>query len=96
VVIMLDVYRQVAYRVGSNEALALAEELRSWHDAMVTHQRTLARLGSPPHRCREWEDCAHGLARELWAQAIEVLGTEAESLTFLRECAGYMAEVRRA
>ena len=85
---MLDVYRQVAYRVGTNEALTLANELRSWHDAMVAHQRTLARLGSPPDACGEWEECAHGLARELWTQATVVLGTEAESLTFLRESAG--------
>ena len=92
---MLDVYRQVANRVGTNDALTLANELRAWHDAMVSHQRTLARLGVEGS-CRDWEDCAHGLGRELWARATAVFGAEAESLTFLRESAGDMAAVRRA
>jgi hypothetical protein len=96
VVIMLDVYRQVANRIGSNEALTLARELRGWHDAMVAHQRTLARLGFAPNSCREWDECAHGLARELWTQARAVLGAEADALTFLAECAGARVGVRRA
>jgi hypothetical protein len=93
---MVDVYRQVANRVGGTEATALAHELRAWHDAMVSHQRTLARLGFSPQSCADLDDCAHGLARELWKRAVSVLGDEADTLTFLRECAGEMAEVRRA
>jgi hypothetical protein len=92
---MLDVYRQVAYRVGTNEAIALAHELSAWHDAMVSHQRTLARLGFSQHACADWDECAHGLARDLWTRASDVLGANAFTLTFLRECAGD-AEVRRA
>lgn len=92
---MLDVYRQVAYRVGTNDAMALAQELSAWHDAMVSHHRTLARLGFSQHACAEWDECAHGLARDLWKQATTVLGAHADTLTFLRECAG-AAEVRRA
>jgi hypothetical protein len=87
VVNMLDVYRQVACRIGTQDALALAQELRAWHDAMVSHQRTLARLGSPPQTCADWDECAHGLARELWKQATVVLGEHADELTFLRDCA---------
>jgi hypothetical protein len=93
---MLDVYRQVACRVGTNEALALAQELRAWHDAMVSHQRTLARLGASAAVCADQDECAHGLARELWRQAVSVLGSDAHGLTFLRECAGELAEVQRA
>jgi hypothetical protein len=84
---MLDVYRQVANRVGTNDAMALAAELRAWHDAMVSHQRTLARLGFARHACANWDDCAHGLARDLWKQALDVLGPHADELSFLRECA---------
>jgi hypothetical protein len=93
---MVDVYRQVGYRVGTNEAVGLAQELRSWHDAMVSHQRTLSRLGFSTNACGDWEECAHGLARELWTRAVTVFGQDAETLTFLRECAGEIAEVRRA
>ena len=92
---MLDVYRQVAYRVGTHEAIALAQELNVWHDAMVSHQRTLARLGFSQHACLDWDECAHGLARDLWKQATTVLGAHAESLTFLRACAE-ASGVRRA
>jgi hypothetical protein len=84
---MLDVYRRVAHRVGGNESLALAQELSAWHDAMVSHQRTLARLGLPADACTQLDECAHGLARELWRQAREILGEHANDLTFLRQCA---------
>lgn len=93
---MVDVYRQVGYRVGTGEAMALARELRAWHDAMVSHQRTLARLGFRANACADWEECAHGLARDLWKQACAVFGADAETLTFLRECAGEVTEVRGA
>ena len=92
---MLDVYRQVAYRVGTNDAMALAQELRAWHDAMVSHQRTLARLGFSQHSCADWDECAHGLARDLWKRATAVLGEHADDLSFLRDCAS-AAEVQRA
>ena len=85
---MVDVYRQVGYRVGTMEAMELARELRTWHDAMVSHQRTLARLGVSAHSCADWDECAHGLARDLWKRAQQVYGDDAALLTFLRECAG--------
>lgn len=93
---MVDVYRQVANRVGSTDALLLAQELRAWHDSMVSHQRTLTRLGFSAQACRDWDDCAHGMARDLWGKAVEVFGEDADALTFLRESAGEAAEVRRA
>jgi hypothetical protein len=93
---MVDVYRQVANRVGSADALLLAQELRAWHDSMVSHQRTLTRLGFSPQSCRDWDECAHGLARDLWGKALEVFGQDADALTFLRESAAGAAEARRA
>jgi len=90
---MVDVYRQVAHRVGTHESLALAHELSAWHDLMVSHQRTLARLGRSQDACADWDDCAHALARELWQQATEILGEHANDLTFLRQCAGEAHEV---
>lgn len=89
---MLDVYRQVAHRVGTAEALALAQELRAWHDAMVSHQRTLTRLGYAPDKCADWDECAHGLARELWKRAVEVFGSHVDDLVFLRRSAGLVPE----
>ena len=93
---MVDVYRQVACRVGTNEAMTLANELRAWHDAMVAHQRTLARLGGAGHVCADWDECAHGLARELWTRASDVFGADCQALQFLRDCAGTEGEVQRA
>jgi hypothetical protein len=93
---MLDVYRRVAHRVGSSESLALAQELTTWHNAMVSHQRTLARLGLPANACAQKDDCAHGLARELWRQAREVFGEHANDLTFLRQCADQDSSTNQA
>lgn len=93
---MVDVYQQVGHRVGTSEALALARELRVWHDRMVSHQRTLARLGSSPNICVDGDECAHGVARELWKQARSVFGDHAETLSFLSRCASEASEVRRA
>jgi hypothetical protein len=92
---MVDVYRQVACRVGTNQALALAHELSAWHDAMVSHQRTLGRLGFSLDACADWDDCAHALARALWQQATDVLGPHANELAFLRTCASQTPEVHR-
>ena len=92
---MVDVYLQLAYRVGTNEALALARELRAWHDAMVSHQRTLARLGVTTSECDDWDECAHGLARDLWKRAVVMFGADCEALGFLRECVGTAVQVRR-
>jgi hypothetical protein len=84
---MVDVYRQVANHVGTQDAVSLANELRAWHDAMVSHQRTLTRLGVQPETCTDWDECAHGLARELWKRAEATFGDQAAALTFLRDCA---------
>jgi hypothetical protein len=48
---------------------------------MVTHERRL-RAGSINDACDE--DCAHGEARALWAEAVTALGERARQLSFLR------------
>lgn len=84
---MLDVYRHVANRVGTNEAIALAHELSAWHDAMVKYRRQVARLGFDPDRHAPPEEGASADARELWIRAVEVFGAHAPALEFLRQSA---------
>jgi hypothetical protein len=90
---MLDVYRHMANRRGTNEAIELAHELSAWHDAMVKHRRKLARLGFDPDRHREAEDGAPADARELWQRAVAIFGEEASQLEFLRRSAEGVGEV---
>ncbi|MCC7042868.1 MAG: hypothetical protein IT183_03345 [Acidobacteria bacterium] len=81
---MLDVYRLLASRVGSPDALDLAHDLADWHDAMVRHERSQAALGAS---CAGVEDCPHFEARDLWRRARLVFGAAADELTFLRASA---------
>ena len=60
----------------------LVDELQHWHDEMVMHQR-IVRLGEDS--CSD--DCPHAEGRRLWRDAKEILGPEADRLTFLRRCA---------
>jgi hypothetical protein len=92
----VDVYRQVARRVGTTDALELAEELRQWHDAMVEHERTLTRFGHAPDGCRQQDECPHAEAADLWARAVVVLGSHADELAFLQRSAALAGAGERA
>jgi hypothetical protein len=78
---MLDVYRLLASRVGTPDALDLAHDLADWHDAMVRHERLQSALGAS---CPAIEDCPHAEARDLWRRARALFGAGADDLTFLR------------
>lgn len=78
---MVDVYRLLAKRVGTNLADDLANELRMWHDAMVRHERLAG--GS----CDKDDECPHVEAVELWARARRMFGAEATSLRYLQQSA---------
>ena len=66
---------------ATNEAAALAVRLSAWHDAMVAHERRL-RAGTTSDRCDD--ECPHAKARGLWSEAVEMFGSRAQELTFLR------------
>jgi hypothetical protein len=81
---MLDVYRLLASRVGTPDALDFAHDVADWHDAMVRHQRSQAALGAS---CAGVEDCPHLEALDLWRRARAVFGSAADELRFLRASA---------
>lgn len=72
-------YKSLAYRVGSADALELAERLEAWHDAMVSHERAQRRQNS---RCPP--DCPHTEVADLWREAQQIFGRAADELVFLR------------
>jgi hypothetical protein len=76
----MNMYRVLGDRIGTLEARALAQQLVRWHDAMVKHLRTI-----PQQSRRCTEGCPHDDARSLWAEALEVFGDEAGTLTFLQQ-----------
>lgn len=86
---MLQVYRRMASRVGTPDALELAQELADWHDAMVRHERSQAALGET---CDAADECPHVDAMDLWRRAQRLFGADAEELAFLRASAGADAE----
>lgn len=87
-------YRSVADRVGTLEALDLADRLATWHDRMVMHERRL-RGGRSGAACSE--SCPHAEARPLWSEARQVFGAWAEDLIFLRSRAiGHQGQGRLA
>ena len=71
-------------RAGHEAHRRFLEQLQHWHDEMVMHQRFARRLG--PAACSD--DCPHAEGRRLWREAREMLGPAADTLTFLRNCAG--------
>ena len=81
---MLDVYRLLAGRAGTPDALELAQELTDWHDTMVRHERVQTARGTV---CVS-DGCPHAEARDLWRRALSILGPAAEELKFLRGSAG--------
>jgi hypothetical protein len=76
----MNVYRSVGYAVGTPEALALAERLSAWHDAMVAHQRP----ADTARTTRCGGECPHAEAKSLWLEAVELFGDDSEKLGFLR------------
>jgi hypothetical protein len=81
-------YRQIANQIGTPEAQDLAEKLASWHDAMVTHERRLKKLGAAEAGCGPQDYCPHAEAGDLWRKATIVFGAAAQDLVFLRSRAG--------
>ena len=77
----MNPYISIGSGLGTAEAAALSQRLAAWHDAMVMHERRL-RLGRTSNGCDD--DCAHGEARALWAEAVATFGDRAHELSFLR------------
>lgn len=80
----MNLYTQLANRVGSAEAMDLADRLGAWHDEMVLHRRRALRPGTS-ERCDE--ECPHQAAVALWAEVRAVFGDAAQELRFLRSLA---------
>jgi hypothetical protein len=79
--VTMNPYMLIGSKVGTREATSLAERLAAWHDAMVAHERRLrSRRGGDG--CDE--ECAHGEAESLWAEALVAFGERAHELSFLR------------
>lgn len=82
----MNPYAIVGSTLETNEAAALRARLMSWHDAMVAHERRLKARGAGDV-CHD--ECPHVAAGQLWAEALTLLGPEANELTFLRSRAGH-------
>ena len=66
--------------MGTAEARDLAQQLVSWHDAMVRH----ARVAGPRRGPKCLEECPHDEAASLWLAAQATFGERAHELAFLR------------
>jgi hypothetical protein len=77
----MNPYVQLGSRIGTPQAVSLAERLAAWHDAMVAHERRL-RTARVHDVCDD--ACPHVEARSLWAEAVATLGDQAVELPFLR------------
>src|SRR5687767_4578032 len=76
----MNLYWRLGDQVATIEARELAEQLVTWHDAMVKHVRV---LGSRPNaQCGE--DCPHEETTSLWTAAQRTFGARARELVFLR------------
>ena len=85
---MVDVYRHLANRIRTPDALDLAHDLTNWHDAMVRHVRVVGGQDAADGACGGADDdCPHTEAPDLWTRAQQVFGESAETLTFLRTTA---------
>jgi hypothetical protein len=72
----VNIYRMIGSSVGTPDAQELAARLSSWHDAMVAHERSIARPACD-------EECPHVDAPVLWAEALQTFGDRAAELRFL-------------
>jgi hypothetical protein len=87
----VNIYRTLGDRIGTIEARELAQQLVSWHDAMVKHLRIVAA------RRQACDDgCPHAEAAALWSAAEGVFGDDADDLRFLRDHGRRSAPARRA
>jgi hypothetical protein len=77
----MNPYVLLGSRVGTSEAASLSERLAAWHDSMVAHERRL-RIARTDDLCNE--ECPHGEARILWAEAVAMFGDRASELRFLQ------------
>ena len=77
----MNPYTRLGSGIGTSEATVLSNRLAMWHDAMVSHER-LVRAGRAGDVCGE--DCPHGEASALWAEAVTTFGERADELSFLR------------
>ena len=74
----MNIYRMIGNKLGTPEAIELAERLSAWHDAMVAHERA-------PRRVNGCDDeCPHMDAMVLWREAARLFGDRAGELRFLR------------
>ena len=81
----MNPYARVGANLDTNEASSLRARLMAWHDAMVAHERRL-KSNAAADICHD--ECPHVAAGTLWAEALTLLGSEADALTFLRSRAG--------
>jgi hypothetical protein len=86
-------YTWVGAALGTTDATALAARLTAWHDATVTHERALQQ-GRADAVCDD--DCPHAEAGTLWLEALDVFGSRADDLGFLRSQAMQSNASRRA
>lgn len=77
----MNPYTTLGYAVGTDEATELSGRLAAWHDAMVAHERRLG-TNKPGPACDE--ECPHGEAPVLWAEAVEAFGERAHECLYLR------------
>jgi hypothetical protein len=87
----VNIYRSLGDRIGTIEARELAQQLVSWHDAMVKHLRIVA---AKRQRCDD--GCPHAEAATLWSAAQCVFGDDADGLSFLRDHGERSASAPRA
>jgi len=78
-------YLRLGSGLRTDAAASLCVRLAAWHDAMVVHERRL-KTRRPTEVCHD--ECPHGEARTLWAEALATFGGRARELTFLRAHAG--------
>ena len=76
----MTLYSMIGSAIGTPDASVLSARLAAWHDAMVSHERTIRVAGGG--RCHE--ECPHAEAPVLWAEALVTFGTRADELAFLR------------
>jgi hypothetical protein len=76
----MTMYLHLGNQIGTVEARDLAQQLGSWHDAMVRHLRVTGQKRGPA--CVE--ECPHDEAAALWSAAQQIFGERAHDLAFLR------------